>query len=77
MGITCRPCRRWGGRRLRADRSARTLQARLAGEYAASLERLLLLKVRLAATDRLIDRVVYQLYGLTEAEVALVEGGPG
>jgi hypothetical protein len=28
----------------------------------------------LAATDRLIDRLVYQLYGLTEAEIASVEG---
>jgi len=26
------------------------------------------------ATDRLIDRVVYQLYGLTEEEIAVVEG---
>jgi hypothetical protein len=64
-------------RRLRADPAARAFQTRLAGEYAASLERLLPLKSRLAATDRLIDRVVYQLYGLTEEEVALVEGGPG
>jgi hypothetical protein len=36
---------------------------------------LLPLKARLAATDRLIDRVVYRLYGLTEEEVARVEGG--
>jgi len=28
----------------------------------------------LAATDRLIDRVVYLLYGLTEEEIAAVEG---
>jgi hypothetical protein len=26
------------------------------------------------ATDRLIDRIVYQLYGLTEEEVGVVEG---
>jgi hypothetical protein len=32
------------------------------------------LKARLAATDRLIDQVVYQLYGLTEEEIAVVEG---
>jgi hypothetical protein len=30
---------------------------------------------RIAATDRLVDQIVYRLYGLTEAEVALVEGG--
>jgi hypothetical protein len=29
---------------------------------------------RIAATDRLIDQVVYRLYGLTEDEIAIVEG---
>jgi hypothetical protein len=29
---------------------------------------------RIAATDRLIDLIVYRLYGLTEEEVAIVEG---
>ena len=33
-----------------------------------------LLLARLAATDRLIDLIVYRLYGLTEEEVAVVEG---
>jgi hypothetical protein len=28
----------------------------------------------IAATDRLIDQIVYQLYGLTEEEIAVVEG---
>lgn len=32
------------------------------------------LTARLAATDRLIDEVVYQLYGLTDEEIAIVEG---
>jgi len=27
------------------------------------------------ATDRQIDQLVYELYGLTPAEIALVEGG--
>jgi hypothetical protein len=27
------------------------------------------------ATDRQIDRLVYELYGLTEEEIAIVEGG--
>ncbi len=31
------------------------------------------LKTRLARTDRLIDRVVYRLYGLTDEEIAIVE----
>jgi hypothetical protein len=29
---------------------------------------------QIVATDRLIDRLVYELYGLTEAEVGIVEG---
>ena len=29
---------------------------------------------RIATTDRLIDRIVYRLYGLTEDEIAVVEG---
>ncbi len=29
---------------------------------------------RITATDRLIDQVVYQLYGLTAEEIAIVEG---
>ena len=32
------------------------------------------LAARLAATDSLIDEVVYRLYGLTEEEVRIVEG---
>ncbi len=32
---------------------------------------------RLAATDRLIDRIVYVLYGLSDDEIAIVEGKGG
>jgi len=60
-------------RRLQVDPSARAFQERLEQEYAASLGELLPLKARLAATDRLIDLIVYRLYGLTEEEVATVE----
>lgn len=42
--------------------------------YAASLAKLLPLKARLAATDRLIDQVVHRLYGLTTEEIRIVEG---
>jgi hypothetical protein len=38
-------------------------------EYEASLARLQPLKPRLSATDRLIDRVVYRLYGLADEVV--------
>jgi len=30
---------------------------------------------QIAATDRQIDRLVYDLYGLTEDEIQIVEGG--
>ena len=46
---------------------------RLDSEYQSSLQKLIPLKERLAATDRLIDQIVYQLYGLTEEEIAIVE----
>jgi hypothetical protein len=62
-------------RQLAADPSGRAFQERLQTEYTASLAKLLPLKTRLAATDRLIDQVVYRLYGLTAAEIAVVEGG--
>ena len=42
--------------------------------YAAGLTKVLSLKRRLATTDRLIDLIVYRLYGLTEEEVGIVEG---
>ena len=40
---------------------------------AASLAKLLPRKQRLAATDRLIDLLVYRLYGLATEEVGIVE----
>ena len=61
-------------RRIQVDPSDRAFQEHLAQEYPASLDKLLPLKARLAATDRLIDLIVYQLYGLTGEEVAVVEG---
>jgi len=61
-------------RRLGVNPTARDFQEQLEQEYRASLEKLLPLKARLAATDRLIDLIVYRLYGLTEEEVAVVEG---
>ncbi len=61
-------------RKLSADPDARAFQETLEREYTASLATLLPLKQRLAATDRLIDLIVYRLYGLTEEEVRIVEG---
>jgi len=35
------------------------------------------LQRQIDATDRQIDRLVYELYGLTEEEIGMVEGGSG
>jgi hypothetical protein len=42
--------------------------------YAQNLERIRPLQEQLRYTDALIDQVVYRLYGLTEEEIAIVEG---
>jgi len=51
---------------------ARTEQETLAKEYQATLDTLLPLKMQLMRCDNLIDAIVYQLYGLTEEEIAIV-----
>jgi len=60
--------------RLGVSLSDAALIDRLREAYAASLSSILPLKARLAATDALIDQVVYRLYGLTEEEIKVVEG---
>ncbi len=50
------------------------LLAKVEQSYQQSLDKILPLKCQLAQTDKLIDRVVYRLYGLTEEEVRVVEG---
>ncbi len=47
----------------------------LKSAFEKSLAKLSPLKANLATTDRLIDFIVYQLYGLAEAEIKIVEGG--
>ena len=42
--------------------------------FEKSLTKLSPLKNNIATTDRLIDLIVYRLYGLTDEEVKLVEG---
>ena len=46
-------------------------------EFDVSMAKLRPLKARTAATDWLIDQIVYRLYGLTEDEIAVVEGRAG
>jgi len=50
-----------------------SVEAEIEREYAASLAVLLPIKMQLARTDTLIDKIVYQLYGLTDAEIELIE----
>lgn len=52
--------------------SAKILQD-LRRETEDALSKLKPLYERIEATDRLIDQIVYRLYGLTEAEIAVVE----
>ncbi|RJQ65745.1 MAG: hypothetical protein C4519_27320 [Desulfobacteraceae bacterium] len=62
-------------RRLQVDPDARRFQENVKSEFDQSVDKLTPVKERIAATDALIDQVVYQLYGLTEEEVRVVEGG--
>jgi hypothetical protein len=46
----------------------------MVSEFSSAVNALTPLKARIKATDDLIDQIVYRLYGLTEAEIAIVEG---
>ncbi len=48
--------------------------ARIRAAWETSMETLRPLLARIEATDRVIDQIVYQLHGLTEEEIAVVEG---
>jgi hypothetical protein len=61
-------------RKLVVDPGRRAFSEDLRREYSASMEKLSPLLLRIGETDRLIDLIVYRLYGLTEAEIAIVEG---
>ncbi|MCL1469160.1 hypothetical protein [Argonema antarcticum] len=60
-------------KKLKIDPVARKEQQPLEKEYQASLDTLLPIKMQLMRCDKLIDKIVYQLYGLTEEEIAIVE----
>ena len=60
--------------KIRANLSDAAFVRTLEREYEKSLAILLPIKDRLAKTDWLIDQIVYKLYGLTEEEIAIVEG---
>ena len=60
-------------RKLGVDPAARDVQEHVEKEFSNSMAKLTPLKAKIAATDRLIDLIVYQLYGLTDEEIAIVE----
>ena len=61
-------------RRIDVDLSNRNFQESLEREFTHSLAKLKPLITRIQYTDTLIDQVVYHLYGLTDEEIAVVEG---
>jgi len=64
-------------KKLKIDPVARKEQETLEKEYQASLDTLLPIKTQLMTCDKLIDSIVYKLYGLTEEEIAIVENKAG
>lgn len=50
------------------------VKGEIQAEYEQSLAVLLPIKRQLAHTDALIDQIVYKLYGLTDEEIAIIEG---
>ena len=61
-------------RSIAIDPSDRSFQELLQREFTNSLANLDPLLSRIQQTDTLIDEVVYQLYGLTDDEIAIVKG---
>ena len=61
-------------RSIAVDPSSRNFQESLEREFTASRAKLNPLLTRIQGTDALTDQVVYQLYGLTDEEIAVVEG---
>jgi len=47
---------------------------KLQEEFNASTGKLAPLLKRIEATDKLIDQIVYKLYGLTQDEIKIIEG---
>src|SRR4030042_5128851 len=60
--------------KLSADPSQLKTQELLEEHYFKSMSLLEPLKEKISSTDRLIDQIVYKLYGLTDEEIETVEG---
>jgi hypothetical protein len=61
-------------KKMKRDVEGREAQEKIKREFEGSMAKLKPLLARIEATDRLIDQIVYRLYGLTEEEIAVVEG---
>lgn len=61
-------------KKLGINPSGRVASEMLRDEFAKPVNKLGPLRERIERTDRLIDTVVYRLYGLTEEEIGIVEG---
>jgi hypothetical protein len=61
-------------KRLKVDPSRRGPAELLRAEFKASVGRLGPLKDKIWRTDKLIDEIVYRLYGLTKDEIRIIEG---
>jgi hypothetical protein len=61
-------------KKLAVDPARREPGEALRTEFEGSVGKLAPLLERIRQTDELIDAVVYRLYGLTEEEIAIVEG---
>lgn len=61
-------------RKHKVDVEAREFETRLEAEFTQSVGKLTPLKAQIAATDNLIDEIVYKLYGLTAEEIGIVKG---
>ena len=64
-------------KKLAIDPARREPGEALKAEFEGSMGKLTPLRERIEETDRLIDAVVYRLYGLTEEEIGIVEGNAG
>ena len=61
-------------KKLAVDPARREPAETLKAEFEGSVGKLLPLRERIEGTDGLIDAIVYRLYGLTDEEIAIVEG---
>ncbi len=58
---------------IQPDPTGREFQEKVQQEYNTSTNKLKPLLTQIEATDRLIDQIVYKLYGPTEEEIKVVE----